>query len=303
MPHIAVLASPKSYYARALAAAAARIPDCRLTAVPFSEIQSTLTSEGLRVHSGGVSLPHCDAILVRAMPPGSLEQVVFRMDALIALENQGVLIVNSPRAMETSVDKYLSLTRLSAAGLPTPPTSVCQTIEQAMEAFQALGGDVVVKPIFGSEGRGMMRVADGDLAYRAFTALVRTQAVVYLQPFLPHPGFDVRVLVLGDRMWAMKRRHDHDWRTNLSRGARAEPHPLTESQRTLAQQARDAVGGVFVGVDLLPQTQGRDIVLEVNAAPGWRGLEKVCGHNIADALIRHVLESLATRRQRQAPRG
>src|ERR1700676_5514969 len=131
-----------------------------------------------------------DAVMVRTMPPGSLEQVVFRMDVLHRLEGRGVPVLNPPKAIETCVDKYLASARLEAAGLRVPPTIVCQNADAALEAFDILGRDVVVKPLFGSEGRGMLRISDADLAWRTFRALERLQAVLYLQQFVPHPGWD-----------------------------------------------------------------------------------------------------------------
>src|SRR6266851_3222831 len=98
-----------------------------------------------------------DGVLVRTMPPGSLEQVIFRMDVLQSLQAEGVPVLNPPRALEICVDKYLASARLAAAGLRVPPTIVCQDAEAALEAFTTLGGDVVVKTLFGSEGRGMVR--------------------------------------------------------------------------------------------------------------------------------------------------
>src|SRR5207237_7469693 len=109
------------------------------------------------------SLSDYDGVLVRTMPPGSLEQVVFRMDVLHRLERRGVRVLNPPLAVEACVDKYVTTARLEAAGLPVPPTIVCQHADDALEAFTALGGDVVVKPLFGSEGRGMVRVSDPEM--------------------------------------------------------------------------------------------------------------------------------------------
>ncbi len=110
------------------------------------------------------------------MPPGSLEQVVFRMDALGRLEAAGATVINPPRAIECAVDKYLTTARLAAAGLLVPRTVACQTVEDAMAAFELLGGDVVIKPLFGSEGRGITRLQDEALAERAFRLLVQLGA-------------------------------------------------------------------------------------------------------------------------------
>src|SRR5207302_2794075 len=148
-----------------------------------------------------------DAVVVRTMPPGSLEQVVFRMDVLHRLEARGVPVLNPPRALEVCVDKYLATARLASAGLPVPPTAVCQDADDALEAFAALGGDVVVKPLFGSEGRGLVRVSDPDLAWRTFHTLERLQSVLYVQRYIPHPGWDLRIFVLGGRVLYAMRRH------------------------------------------------------------------------------------------------
>ena len=121
------------------------------------------------------SLDGYDAVIVRTMPPGSLEQVVFRMDVLHRLLVKGIRVLNPPAALETCVDKYLASARLEAAGLLVPPTRVCQDADAVLEAFEQLGGDVVVKPLFGSEGRGMMRINDPEMAWRTFRSLERLQ--------------------------------------------------------------------------------------------------------------------------------
>ena len=134
------------------------------------DLQRAATQQGhttslvdFRRVSAGVAASHrcladCDVVLVRTMPPGSLEQVVFRMDVLHRLQAAGKRVLNPPLALETCIDKYLASARLEAAGLRVPATIVCQDAETALEGFATLGGDAVVKPLFGSEGSGMVRV-------------------------------------------------------------------------------------------------------------------------------------------------
>jgi ribosomal protein S6--L-glutamate ligase len=231
-------------------------------------------------------LSDCDAVLVRTMPPGSLEHVVFRMDLLQRLEAAGVRVLNPPRAVEICVDKYLATARLAAAGLPVPATIACQTAEAALEAFAVLGGDVVVKPLFGSEGRGMVRVNDGELAWRTFRAIERTAGVLYLQKFVRHPGWDLRVFTLGGRvLTAMRRTSGGDWRTNVAQGGSGEAVRLTADEERLALRAADVLGAELAGVDLLPGPNGEWYVLEVNAVPGWRALAPVTGVDVATAVV------------------
>jgi len=231
-----------------------------------------------------------DAVIVRTMPPGSLEQVVFRMDLLQSVAARGVPVLNSPRALESCVDKYLTTARLAQTGLPVPATVVCQHADAALEAFTALGGDVVVKPLFGSEGRGMVRISDPELAWRTFRTLERTGAVLYLQQMIRHPGWDLRVFVLAGRiLTAMRRRSSAgNWRTNVAQGGKGEPVTVTSEQADLALRAAEVLGTEAAGIDLLPGPAGQWYVLEVNAVPGWRALAPVTGVDVALELVRHV---------------
>ena len=156
----------------------------------------------------GVRLDALDLLLVRGLPRGSLEQVIFRMDALHLLaEQHGVRCVNGPRALERTIDKSWAGALLAAAGVPTPPTIVCERRESALAAFERLGGDVVVKPLFGAMGNGIVRVHDRDVAHRVFAALELERAVYYLQRTVDGPGRrDLRVLVIaGEVAGAMER--------------------------------------------------------------------------------------------------
>lgn len=287
----AVLAAEDSWYARDLRRAAGGRYE--VVTLPFSEMAASIpaTSNGPDLFSSaGRDLRAFDAILVRTMPPGSLEQVIFRMDALAQLAAAGQVVVNPPRSLEIAVDKYLTSARLRAAGLKTPRTWVGQTAENALEAWSQLGGDVVVKPLFGGEGRGLLRVSDPDLALRTFTTLERLGAVLYLQEFVPHDGHDLRLFVLGDQVLGMKRVNRSDWRTNVSRGASTEPLEVTDSLREIARVAQAAVGTEIAGVDLLPGKDGSLYAIEVNAVPGWKALARTLQCDVA-ALVLAYLDS------------
>jgi len=161
-----------------------------------------------------------------------------------------------------------------------------------MESFLSLGGDVVIKPIFGGEGRGITRVTDEAIALRTFKALEQIGAVLYLQEFVEHEGCDLRVLVAGDRVLGMRRRHPNDWRTNISLGATAEPLEVSDELAQLARRAAAAVGTSIAGVDFLPGKDGQLYAIEVNAVPGWRALSRVAGVDVAQWVLEHLSEVL-----------
>lgn len=228
------------------------------------------------------------------MPPGSLEQVVFRMDALHRIAAAGVPVLNPPRAIEAAVDKYLTLALIEAADLPVPSTWAGQGATEALAAFNALGRDVVVKPLFGSEGRGLIRISDIEMAWRTFHALAHLGAVLYLQHFIRHPGHDYRVFVLRGEVIGVMRRHatGGDWRTNVSLGGRAEACELEPEAKRLALAGARAIGAEMAGVDLVPDLdRGRLVVLEVNAVPGWRALSRVTGVDIAAEILTALKDS------------
>ena len=283
---IAVIGNAGSWYCAALEQAA-QPRGCEVLRVDFRDIQTAdCLSDTPAVCVPSVDLTRVDAVVVRTMPPGSLEQVVYRMDALAQLESRGVLVVNSAKAIECAVDKYLTTTRLRAAGLPVPATGVCQSAAAAMGLFERLGGDVVVKPLFGAEGRGLMRVSDVDLADREFRTLERLQAVIYLQEFVDHGGSDIRVLVWGnDVLGGMRRVCRQGFRTNISQQGTAQPHQPTDEEIELACRAAATTFTRFAGVDLMYDADGRCVVVEVNAVPGWRMFERVTGDDVAGQVI------------------
>jgi ribosomal protein S6--L-glutamate ligase len=157
-----------------------------------------------------------------------------------------------------------------------------------MQAFAELGGDIVLKPLFGSEGRGITRLADEALALRAFKMLAQLGAVLYLQEFIPHEGFDLRLFVLGDHVLAMERRNPLDWRTNVSRGAQTAPIEPTAELCDLARRAAASVSATVAGVDLLPGKDGQMYVLEVNAVPGWKALARTLNVDVAALVLEYI---------------
>lgn len=292
---VAVFCSPTSWYFRDLQRAAAQRPRTahgrmELAPRPFSGLSAAVGSTPPQADDRVPfpALQGFDAALIRTMPPGTLEQVVFRMDVLGRFQAAGGRVVNRPRAIEAAVDKYLTTARLAAAGLPTPPTHVCQNAAEAMDAFHELNADVVVKPLFGGEGRGILRVSDPALAHRTFRTLEHLGSVLYLQAFIPHEGADWRLLRIGDTVWGMIRRNPHDWRTNVALGGRGEPLTVTPALRDLAFRASQTVDAEIAGVDILPARDGVHYVLEVNAVPGWKALARVLDTDIA----RRVLDYL-----------
>lgn len=286
---IGIMASQAGWHVRALQEALQR----RGVETPFFPMTRfcAWVHGNMHLDAGGQAIEACQALLVRTIPIGSLEQIIFRMDALHRLERLGTWVINSASAIERTVDKYYTSFLLQDAGIPTPRTAVTESFEQALAAFQEMG-DVVLKPLFGSEGKGMLRLSDEDSAYRAFRALELGRYVYYLQEYLPHGGEDLRAFVIGDRVVAAMRRKGSGWKSNVAQGAQVEPVTLSPELEELSVRASRLVGTEYAGVDLLQAEDGRIYVLEVNSIPGWRGLQRTTTQNIADLIVDHILKGL-----------
>ena len=259
---------------------------------PATRFLSRIDAEP-RVSVRGYSIDDFDAVIVRKVPGGTPEQVFYRMDVLHRLEDLGVYVINPAEAIERAVDKYYTSALLEDVGVRAPRTLVTERFSEAMEGFEELGGDVVVKPLFGSLGMGMVRVSDRDMAYRVFRALEMTQSVYYLQAFIPHGNRDIRAFVVGERVVASMLRVAEGWKTNISGGAVAKPYALEEELAELSTKASETLGLEYSGVDLLrSERDGEVYVVELNSTPGWQGLQTVTEENIAGIIIDHILSRL-----------
>jgi RimK family alpha-L-glutamate ligase len=282
---LVVLAARTGWHTHELVRAAAERGH-ELTVLPYEGLVARIgPAPGLR--SRTTELDSADAVLARIIPSGSLEQIIFRVDALHRLEDRGIRVVNSPRAIERTVDKFWTSTLLEQCGIPTPETIVCDDAEEAFAAFRLLG-DVIVKPLFGSMGLGMARVSDEEMAFRVFRVIEQIRGVYYLQRTIDHDGTDIRAFVLGRGVIAAIERRAPGWRTNLARGGTARSIVLSGPVAALAVRAAAAVGADYAGVDLVTARDGTTYVLEVNGIPGWRGLQEATGLDVAGRLLDHI---------------
>jgi RimK family alpha-L-glutamate ligase len=239
----------------------------------------------------GECIEDCQALLVRTIPAGSLEQMIFRMDALHRLENLGVPVINSASAIERTVDKYYTSFLLSDAGILTPRTLVTEDFDTAVRACREMG-DVVIKPLFGSEGKGMVRASDEETAYRVLRAWELNRYIYYIQEYLPHFRQDIRAFVIGEEVVAAMRRRGTGWKTNYSQGAEAEAAELSSEMKALAVKAARLINLDYAGVDIIPAENGKTYVVEVNSIPGWRGLQKATGQRIAEHIVNYLLSKI-----------
>jgi RimK family alpha-L-glutamate ligase len=291
--HVAILAARQGWHTDQLCRALAERGHTGAV-LPYETLVARLGGARPGFAAAGESFEGVAAVLARIIPAGSLEQIIFRVDALHALEERGIPVLNPPGAIERTVDKLWTTALLEQAGLRVPETVVCERPDEAMAAFRALG-DVIVKPLFGSMGLGMVRVSTEEMAFRVFRTLETIRGVYYVQRAIDHAGADLRVFVVGDRVVGAIERRAAGWKTNLARGGEARTVSLEPERAQLALAAARAVGAEYAGVDLLPARDGAVYVVEVNGIPGWRGLQAATSTDVAAAIVEHLLGRLALR--------
>jgi RimK family alpha-L-glutamate ligase len=241
------------------------------------------------------SLP--EAVVVRSISAGSFEAITRRLGVLHALGRLGVPVWNSAKAIENCVDKSMTTFLLDQAGLPTPATFAVEGLSaaQAVVAREAPSGPLVLKPLFGAQGRGIRLIRDAaDLPTEE-----EINGVYYLQRYVARAGppfRDYRVFVCARQVVAMMARRGEDWITNVNRGAAPEHIAGADAElEALALASADAVGTAFAGVDIVADADGRYFVLEVNSMPAWSGLQSVAQVSIADAIARALVEAVRGR--------
>jgi RimK family alpha-L-glutamate ligase len=229
-------------------------------------------------------------ILVRGFGMNVPQKIFFRLDILRAIEEYGIRLINSRESLELASDKFLTSVFLERYNIPTPKTVICENPHDALEMYEELGSDVVIKPLFGSKGIGISRLNDKGLAENVIISLGQLNKIFYLQEFIEHNNRDIRILVIGNKAVAGMFRVSDSWKTNVHAGAHVEPIELNKELKTLAVKAAQVVKTEIAGVDIVESENGY-LVLEVNSIPGFTSLQQVTDFNIPERIIAYFLES------------
>ena len=214
--------------------------------------------------------------------------------ALLVLKDWGVRTVNRLEVVQTCGDKLATTSALVREGVPTPQVKIAFTPESALEAIEAMGYPVVLKPSVGSWGRLLSKINDRQAA-EAILEHKQTLGgyqhhIYYIQEYVDKPARDIRAFVVGDETICAIYRYSEHWVTNTARGGRASNCPVTPQIHALSLAAARAVGGGVVAVDLLETPDGRLLVNEVNHTMEFRNSIDTTGVNIPGRIVDYVLE-------------
>ncbi|MCG6909175.1 MAG: RimK family alpha-L-glutamate ligase [Deltaproteobacteria bacterium] len=230
--------------------------------------------------------------------PQSLDVVLPRQGATIGdsslallhhLGCMGLPLVNDADAVRLSRSQILTLQALATRKLPVPETLFVNSPAGFDRAVVLLGGyPVVVKQVSGRQGTGIRLVEDSARAQAVIANELDRRAGILVQRFIPPANRrDIRVMVVAGRIagaMEMKPRQG-DFRANFHLTGESRAVRLARGHEKLALEATGATGLDIAGVDMIVDGHGRSYIVEVNYSPGFKGLEKATGLDIAGCMI------------------
>jgi RimK family alpha-L-glutamate ligase len=231
-----------------------------------------------------------DAIILKGINQQNFSS--FKLEFLIALEEQNFLFVNSISSILKASNKLGAALAFKKNGLPTPPTLFTTDIEHAVD-FLNTHKQVLCKPIYGKGGKGIELIRLNPKDINKLTQILAKTGTVFLQKFI-NCDKDIRTFVVGDTvLGAMYRqRAENCWVTNINAGGTPIFCPLDDQLIQLSLKATKAFGLTVSGVDIMPIGEGRYTLLEINGCPGWKGLSEVNPTNFAEKIIGYITKNV-----------
>ncbi len=214
------------------------------------------------------------------------------------LEFLDVPVFNRFEVANNCGNKMLTSLLLKKHNVPTPKTFFSFSSESAVEILSKEGYPLVIKPIIGSWGRGVVLLKDRDTA----DAIIEVRElndgpldrIYYLQEAVKRPPRDIRAIAVGDQVIAaMYRTSSGGFKTNIALGGEAVPCEITKELEDICMKASKAVGGGILGIDVMEDEKRGLVVHEVNNTVEFKGLARVAKRNIPKEMIEYAVRSAA----------
>jgi len=211
-----------------------------------------------------------------------------------SLEFMDVPVLNKFQVANQCGNKMFMTLLLKKYNVPTPKTYFSFSSESASENIEKVGYPLVIKPIIGSWGRGVMQLKDKDTADALFEIRDITDSphdrIFYLQELIKRPPRDIRVITIGDEpIAAMYRKSSGGFKTNIALGADPELCEITKEIEDISTKASKAMGGGILGIDIMEDEKRGLVVHEVNNTVEFKGLSRVSRRNIPKEMIEFAL--------------
>lgn len=235
----------------------------------------------------GMPLPHV------VIPRQGSEITPFSLTVTNHFKNMGIPLVNDIESIILASNQFLTLQHLAGRGIAVPDTLFINSPDKFPDAVDRLGGyPVIAKRTDGRQGQGVLLIHSEKEAQRLVPSCINDSKGLMVQRFIPMDGRkDIRVLVVGGKIAAaMELITGHgDFRANYHLHQKAVKTVLSQEMEEKAVKAAGCMGLEIAGVDLIADKDLGVMVLEVNYSPGFKGLEKTTGLDVAGMIIDHAL--------------
>lgn len=287
MRKIAVIGTKDGWSSEKLADAAARITGRRLL-VEMNQVRLDLATGSLWFQDTDLST--FDALIVKKIGARYSPDLLDRLELLRFLEIRGVKIYSSPRRIIRVLNRLSCTVTLKAAGIPMPPTTITENLDQAMIAVDSYG-EAILKPLFTSKARGMVVVSKGPGAEQALLNFKKENSILYIQKKIHIENQDLGIVFLGgEYLTTYARCKEKDsWNTTIHSGGKYASFDPSPEIIALAKKAQDLFGLDFTCVDIAITPEG-PFVFEVSAFGGFRGILESRGIDPAKLLVEYVLK-------------
>lgn len=211
-----------------------------------------------------------------------------------SLEFMDIPVLNKFEVANTCGNKMFMTLLLKKNNIPTPKTYFSFSSESAAENLEKVGFPLVIKPVIGSWGRGVMPLKDKDTMEAVFEIRDITDSphdrIYYLQELIKRPPRDIRIITVGDEpIAAMYRKSSGGFKTNIALGADPELCEITKEMEDMAAKASKAMGGGILGIDMMEDEENGLVVHEVNNTVEFKGLARVAQRNIPKEMVEFAL--------------
>ncbi|PIN80184.1 lysine biosynthesis protein LysX [Candidatus Woesearchaeota archaeon CG10_big_fil_rev_8_21_14_0_10_34_8] len=210
-------------------------------------------------------------------------------------ESIGIKVVNNYEIINTCGNKYLTTLKLIENDIPTPKVIIAFDNNSALQGMADIGYPCVIKPLVGSWGRLIAKVPDSDTAEALIEhkMMLEGSAAFYIQEYIPKNNYDIRVMVIGNKVVGAIKRTSLKWRTNTQLGAEPEHFKVTKEMEDIALKTAQIIGKGIVSIDMF-EYQGKYLVNEVNATSEFRKSLNAYQVNVPKIIADYVIKEAET---------
>jgi ribosomal protein S6--L-glutamate ligase len=246
------------------------------------------------VDEQGLRLDHvrrrfeADVILPRL--GATIKEYAFTM--IRHLELLGYPVINNYQSILLARNKFLTLQTLLKMGVPIPDSAYASNWSNLKTAVARLGGfPLVIKSPHSRQGSGVFLIDAIEKHRPLLSGFLDRGKGLLIQKFIPpEKRRDIRIMVVGKRVvgaMSLKPKKG-EFRANIHLKGRAEKILLTRAMCNLAIRSVKALGLAISGVDMIEENDGILRVVDVNYSPGFKGLERCTGKDVAIEIIKYV---------------